>query len=337
MRSRAVALCLIVLLGMLTVLSIPVTGAHEKTWPGKKLASMFPKAEKFVAKKAVLTPEKVASIEKEIGTKLRSEDLKPTFYIALNEKKKPMGLVLFVDVKGPHRVIDGGVGLDMNGKVVKVEVYKHKEAAGISDDKFLKQFIGKGIEDKFQIGQDVQSVVDQEQASQAVALMPKKMLAMSYALFLKRKGKPKAEARTDPDHEQSHAHGHEVDEIEDLKALMHLMHEPYIRIREYFKNGENQPDAVKAAKRLGEYAKLIPHFVPPKNPNNEEEYVYLQKKAHDALHEFAETLEKEGISEKTQKQWQDIIDLVNKAHLRFSVEEVDLDEDADEPENPCGA
>ena len=144
MKSRAVALCLIAFLGMLTVLSVTVR-AHEKTWPGEKLASIFPKAAKFVEKKATLSADQATGIEKEIGTKLRSEDRKPIFYVAMNDKKKPMGLVLFVDVKGPHGVVDGGVGLDMNGKVVKVAVYKHKEAAGVADDKFLKQFIGKGV------------------------------------------------------------------------------------------------------------------------------------------------------------------------------------------------
>ena len=45
------------------------------------------------------------------------------------------------------------------------------------------------------------------------------------------------------------------------------------------------------------------------------------------INEFVQTLEAEGISKTTQKQWQEIIDVVDKAHLRFSVEEIDLDED----------
>ena len=94
------------------------------------------------------------------------------------------------------------------------------------------------------------------EASQAVALMPKKTLAMSYALFFKKE-----------DHE-----------IEDLHSLMHEMHESYIVIREYFKTGENQADAVKAAKQLWKYANLIADFEPPKNPNNQEEYLHLQKR-----------------------------------------------------------
>ena len=326
MELKTAASCRIALLSWLIVVSFTVAWADETTIPSKKLKSIFPTAKNFAKKKTGLTPEKVASIEEEIGTALRPEDLKPTFYIAFNENKKEIGLALLVDVKGPNGVISGGVGLDMTGKVVKVEVHKHSEVSGIAVAKFLKQFSGKGIDDKFKVGEDVEPVAGQEEASQAVARLPQKTLALSYALFLKKKEKPKVEAPADQ-HDHSHGHGDDTDEFEDLEALMHTMHESYIVIREYFKTGENKADAVKVAKQLGEYAELIPMFVPPKNPNNEEEYAYLQKQAHDALHEFAESLEKEGTSDKTKKQWQGIIDLVNKAHLRFSVEEIELDED----------
>ena len=319
MKLKVVVFCRIALLSSLIVVSSTVAWAAETTTPSEKLASIFPNAANFVEKKANLTPEKVTSIEVEIETKLRPEDLKPTFYIAFNENEKSIGLALFVDVKGPNGVISGGVGLDMTGKVVKVEVHKHSEAAGIADSKFLKQFSGKGIEDKFKVGEDVEPLAGAQAASQAVALMPKKTLAISYALFLKRPAKAEEEAP-------------EMIEPEDLKEVMAMMKDEYDLIRAYFQKGAESKEndkaaAVQAAKQLGKYAELITDFEPPKNPNNTEEYADLQKKFHDAIHEFAQTLETEGISEKTQRQWQEVIDWVNKAHLRFSVEEIDLDED----------
>lgn len=307
------------LLCWLLVVSFTVASADEKTLPKEKLASLFPNAANFVEKKADLTPEKVASIEEEIGTKLRPEDLKPTFYIAVNENQKPIGLALLVAVKGPNGPINGGVGLDMTGKVVKVDIHKHSEAAGIADAEFLKQFNGKGIEDKFKVGEDVEPFAGEQAASQAVALMPKKMLVISYALFLKRPAEAEEAAP-------------EVIEPEDLKEVMMMMKDEYDRIRAYFQKGAESKDkdkeiAVKAAKQLGEHAEFIADFEPPKNPNSTEEYSYLQKQFHNAIQEFAQTLEAEGISEKTEKQWQAIINLADKAHLRFSVEEIELDED----------
>ena len=314
MRANNFMFCLVALWGVFPSVSVNTVRADEEALSNSRLASMFQKAENFEEKRVTLSEEKAASIEKKIGAKLLEGDRNPKFYIAYNDKKKPMGLVRFVKVKGPHGIISGGVALNMSGKVVKVDVYKHKESSKIGEKAFLSQFIGKGIDDKFKLGKDIKPVEGEAEASQAVALMPKKTLAMSYALFFKKKEKPKPEA--DEDHE-----------IEDLHALMHEMHESYIVIREYFKSGENQADAVKAAKQLWEHANLIADFEPPKNPNNQDEYRHLQKKTQDALVEFAESLEIDGDTEKTRKQWQQLLNVVNQAHLRFSVEEIDLDED----------
>ena len=177
-------------------------------------------------------PEKAASIEAEIGAALRAEDLKPTFYIAVNENNKPIGLALLVNIKGPNGVISGGVGLDTKGKVVKVEIHKHSESAGISDAKFLKQFVGKGIDDQFKIDEDVEPLAGAPAASQAVALLPKKTLAISYALFLKRPEKAEEDAS-------------EMIEPEDLKEVMMMMKDEYDLIRAYFQKGQNQRIMIK--------------------------------------------------------------------------------------------
>ena len=319
MQFKAIVSRRIVLLSWLVVVPFTVAWAEAPNLPSEKLASIFPNAKNFLERKADLIPEKVVSIEKEVGTALRSEDLKPTFYIAVNENKKPIGLALFVAVKGPNGLIGGGVGLDMTGKVVKVDIHKHSEVAGVADDKFLKQFIGKGIEDKFKVGEDIEPLAGAVAASQAIALMPQKTLAISYALFLKRPAKTEEEPP-------------EMIEPEDLKEVMAMMMDEYELIRAYFqmeaksRDNQNTAAAVQAAKRLGQYAEFIADFEPPKNPNNTEEYTYLQKQFRNAIQEFAQTLETEGISERSQKQWQGIIDLADKAHLRFSVEEIDLDE-----------
>ena len=128
---------LLVLVSLMVIMPL-LSNAHETEWPGKKLEAIFPKAKKFVQRNAVLTADKIASIEKELDTKLRKEDQKPIFYIPIDKKKKPIGLVLFVDVQGPRGVIDGAVGLNMKGKVVKVAVYEHKESDVIASEKFLK-------------------------------------------------------------------------------------------------------------------------------------------------------------------------------------------------------
>ena len=315
--SRAGILLVIVSLMVLTPL---LSDAHETEWPGKKLAAIFPKAKKFVQRSATLTKEKIASIEKELGTKLRKEDQKPIFYIPISDQKKPLGLVLFVDVQGPRGVIDGAVGLDMKGKVVKVAVYEHKESDAIASEKFLKQFIGKGIDDAFKVGKDIEAVKGQEAASKAVALIPKKTLVMSYALFLKRKPKSDVEKKPQPEEPPE-----ELPEVEDLKELMILMVDAYWEIVDYFDKGDGKTEAVAAAKKLATYTKLISDFEPTKNADQTEEYTELQEKFGKTLTEFAKTLDKDGITDETRKQWDQIDALIKQAHIRFSEKPIDLE------------
>lgn len=308
------------------ILSAPLlSDAREIERPGQKLAAIFPTAKKFVQRNSVLTPDKIVSIEKELGVKLRSEDLEPIFYILISDKKKPIGLVLFADAEGPRGVIEGAVGLDMKGKVVKVEVYEHKESDAIADEEFLRQFISMDIDDAFKVGEDVEAVGGHENASNAVALLPKKALVMSYALFLKRKPKPDTEKTPGPDTPKDMPEEKEMPEVEDLKSLMALMIDDYFVVVDYFDDKVDKTKAVEAAKRLARYAKGITSFEPPKNADQTEEYVYLQDKFSETLLKFAEVLEKEGVSEETRKQWDAIVELVNQAHLRFSEEEIDLD------------
>lgn len=304
----------------LTVFTHKFTDAHETEWPGEKLATFFPKAKKFVQRKAVLTPDKIKSIEKDLGTKLLKEDQKPIFYIPISDEKKPLGLVLFVDVNGPHGTIDGAVGLSMKGKIVKVAIYDHKESDAIMMEKFLKQFVDKGIDDDLQIGKDIMAVKGHEDASKAVALIPKKTLLMSYALFLKRKPKPEVEKTPQPEEPPE-----ELPEVEDLKELMILMVDDYFVIVDYFDEKEEQTEAVAAAKRLSTYAKAISQFDPPKNADQKDEYVEMQEKFSKTLKEFSVAIEKDGITDETTKKWEEIDALIKQAHIRFSVEEIDLE------------
>ena len=303
------------------ILSTPLlSNARETESSDQKLAVIFPKAKKFVQRNPVLAPDTIVSIEKELGVKLRAEDLKPTFHIPISGKKKPMGLVLFADAKGPRGVIKGAVGLDMRGKVVKVEIYDHKESDAIAAEGFLKQFIGMGINDAFKVGVDVDAINGHEDASNAVALIPKKTLVMSYALFLKQESKSDAEKAPEPDIPEE-----DMPEVDDLKALMALMIDDYFVVVDYFDDKESKEKAIEAVKRLAKYAKSISSFEPPKNADQTEEYVYLQDKFSETLLKFAEALEKEGVSDVTREQWDGIVELVNQAHLRFSEEEIDLD------------
>lgn len=308
------------------IISAPLlSSAREIERVNQKLAAIFPTAKKFVQRDLILTAEQIAATEKELGAKLQSEDLKPVFYFLLDDKNKPMGLVLFNNTKGPNGVIEGAVGLDMRGKVVKVAVYEHKESSAIAGAEFLKQFIGMGIDDAFEVGVDVEVLEGHAAAANAVALLPKKTLVMSYTLFLKRASKPAPEEKTPEPETPAEMPEEDMPEVEDLKALMMLMIEDYFVVVDYFDEKETKEKAIEAANRLARYAKHISDFEPPKNADQTDEYVYLQDKFSETLLQFAEKLEQEGISDETRKQWDAIVTLIDQAHLRFSEEEIDLE------------
>ncbi len=303
------------------IVSVPLIGnTDEAEMPNQKLMALFSEAKKFVLRNPILTADQIAIIEKELGAKLLAEDQKPVFYIPISDRKKPMGVALFGNAEGPGGVIRGAVGLDMAGKVVKVEIYEHQESNAIASPEFLGQFIGMGISDTFKVGVDVETINGHEGAANAVALLPKKTLVMSYALFSKKKSEPEIERTPEPDTPTQ-----DMPEVEDLKALMMLMIDDYFVVVDYFDEKESKTKAIAAAKRLARYGKNISNFEPPKNADQTEEYVYLQDKFSETLLKFAEALEREGISDETRKQWDAVVELINQAHLRFSEEEIDLD------------
>ncbi len=291
----------------------------------ERLTAIFPMAKKFVERRVSLTAENVASIEKDLGAALLAADREPIFYIPISGEKKPLGLALFAGVTGPRGLIQGGVGVDMKGKIVKVALYEHKETPAIADAAFLEQFAGMGIEAAFTVGADIDPVAGAADASAAAALLPKKTLVMGYALFGKSKGRQGNGTTPAAPAPPPNAPEMELPEVDDLKALMALMLEDYFVVLDYFEEKGEKADAVTAARRLAQYTKLIADFEPPKNADQTEEYAYLQNKFSETLLTFAAQLQQEGITDETRAQWEAIVALINQSHLRFSEAEIDLD------------
>ena len=303
-------------------IAIPLIGCTSESPIPKKTPSLFfPNARNFVLKNPTLSPDNVSSVENALGTKLKPSDFAPTFHIATNSNKKPIGTVLFLEVDSPRGELQGGIGLNMRGKVVRVEIINDIELAGLFDKEFLDQFVGMGIEDAFQVGEDVKPISGQKGISESVALLPRKALLMTYTLYAK---KPATIPESVDVTEESPDEGYEP---ETLIELMEMMRESYIVVREYFQSSTGREAAVRAAKQLESYIEYIDYFEPPNNPNETEEYTYFQDQVSVTLSQFVDTLSNEGASDNSRDQWKRVLDLVNKAHLRFSIDEVDLDED----------
>ncbi len=447
MKREHAVFSLVVFCNMLVFIAC----TNERTAREKQIAYFFPTANRFVLKTPTLSTEHITSLESTLGKKLRTDDLTPTFHIATAKNGQPLGTVLFLEIGMPHGILSGGIGLNMQGKIVGINIYK----LNIPKGEFLVQFVGKNIEDAFEVGADVIAIPGQKKLSQAIANFAKKGLVLTHTLFPKKTEAVRidtgrrytisqltkavighlngvvtidvyysraptqfAERRrkiwdllkeyrafsnnlqmrmvdpidldaaekealtsrgiTELQVKAFHGYNNEVaniymsvvvaydgreeilpiiedtntfehnltsailkltaDEVsesppaeavepETLIELMDMMKEPYDILREYFQTRRTRHAALNSAKTLARYIKFVDYFEPPINADQTEEYAYFQKQVATALHQLISALESEGHSDNATQRWEELLDWVDKAHLRFSIHEVDLDED----------
>ena len=178
MKREHAVFSLVVFCNMLVFIAC----TNERTAREKQIAYFFPTANRFVLKTPTLSTEHITSLESTLGKKLRTDDLTPTFHIATAKNGQPLGTVLFLEIGMPHGILSGGIGLNMQGKIVGINIYK----LNIPKGEFLVQFVGKNIEDAFEVGADVIAIPGQKKLSQAIANFAKKGLVLPHTLFPKK-------------------------------------------------------------------------------------------------------------------------------------------------------
>jgi hypothetical protein len=156
------------LLVILTSLSIPVF-AHQRTWPGKRLAEALSEAKNFSQKQATLGSAQVDSIQKTLGDSIRTEDKTPNFFVGVGADGRSLGVVLFIDATGQNGKIEMGVAISPTGSVIRVVLFDNSENADLGKPKFLSQFAGKKPSDKFKLGEDVVAEKGSEKGAEAIA------------------------------------------------------------------------------------------------------------------------------------------------------------------------
>ena len=172
-------------LGMMLLLA-PCASAHERVWPGKRLASLWPEAARFTSKQVNLNTAQIAHLEEE-GFTMGAEDKSPVFYFAngagTGKSSRILGIILFVDEYGDNGRMEISVGLTSAGTVEKLDIWEHSEDKRVATADFLKQFIGKTHAAAFVAGQDYKPVEGARKASSAVALAVKKALSITDVVF----------------------------------------------------------------------------------------------------------------------------------------------------------
>lgn len=166
---------------MAAFLTTGVAEAHQRSWPGKRLAEALPEAKKFTQKQVALTPSQIEWIEKNLGESIRTEDKSPTFYVGTGGNGRSIGIVFFLDATGANGKIEMGVAMSPQGNVLRVVLYEHSESSAVTSKDFLSQFKGKKAADKFQVGDDVTAPRGNEKVAQAIATATRRALLIAMA------------------------------------------------------------------------------------------------------------------------------------------------------------
>lgn len=173
--------CLLLLLGGL-LLAAPA-GADVCVWrdPERTMQKIFPQAHDYKTITVKMTPEKIAAIEKRLGSKLDdSEKAEFNFYDIMGAGKgHKIGTIIALAGTGEYGAIEVVIGVDGKGKIVGAYIQRSRERTtkALRSPKFLGQFTGLDKENGFEVGKDIKPAsAGAEPSSKVVAFVVRKML-----------------------------------------------------------------------------------------------------------------------------------------------------------------
>lgn len=151
--------------------------------PERTMQRLFPTATDYKTVTTRMTPALIAEIEKSLGLPLEASEKKEfdTYDITSSAGGKPvvLGTVLALAGKGEYGAIEVVIGVDPAGRIIGAYIQRSRErvTAALQSPAFLRQFAGKTMRDRFEIGGGLQPAsAPAEPASRTVAFVIRKML-----------------------------------------------------------------------------------------------------------------------------------------------------------------
>lgn len=148
---RALAL----LLGLLFGVQSALAERYLTVAQARKLC--FPKADRFEEQVLRFSAAQIKQIEKASGVEVPNDGNR--IFYAWNGSEL-LG-VLFIDhVLGKHEIIDYGIAMSSEGKVLQVEILEYRESHGgeIRSGKWRDQFVGKNHNSRLRLNDDVYNI-----------------------------------------------------------------------------------------------------------------------------------------------------------------------------------
>ncbi|MBI5432279.1 MAG: FAD:protein FMN transferase [Planctomycetes bacterium] len=143
---------------LLALVSLPATANQDYASRERALSAAFPGKIEVARCEVQFGAEAREALKVELRRKAMPERLE--FYEVRNERGDLSGWALQRDVLGKSEPITYLVAFDTNKRVRSVEILAYRESHGgeVRREAFRKQFVGKGLESKLELGRDVRNI-----------------------------------------------------------------------------------------------------------------------------------------------------------------------------------
>lgn len=166
---------------LLHALGVPTVFAHDRAWPGRRLAETMPEASTFTARPVPLSAAQIDWVAKALGAAVPPEDRAPTFYVGIDSAGAAVGVVIILDADGVNGTVEMADGIAPDGKLLRVALFEHAEPSAVGKADFLGQLAGKGASDMFMVGHDLTAPAGAEKSAQAIATAARRGLLLAAA------------------------------------------------------------------------------------------------------------------------------------------------------------
>ena len=141
--------------------------ATQYATPEEAAKRCFPEASSFNENTLQLSPDEMRAVAQAAGLPARSAAWRT---MTAMKGDAPLGIVVFDAVLGKFELIDYAVGLGTDGKVRNVEIMAYRESHGyeVRLPAWRKQFVGKGVEARLRISEDIANISGATMSSTSV-------------------------------------------------------------------------------------------------------------------------------------------------------------------------
>ncbi|MDN4504420.1 FMN-binding protein [Alteromonadaceae bacterium BrNp21-10] len=118
---------------------------------------LFPSAQQFLVNDIEFSDDDKDKIKDLAGVRQR-HDKQPVWKAQANGEQ--IGWFIVDDVVGKHEYITYGLAIDMQGKVIGLEIMSYRETHGseVRRQNWRDQFVGKQVNEEFALDEDIQNI-----------------------------------------------------------------------------------------------------------------------------------------------------------------------------------